>query len=179
MNDDQKALQSNVVKEYINVMVDGLKHSFPLLYEQELRQAITWSILKRYHNGPATLNNNYSHQRFDGTVLDIINYIERLEPIITSSGVLFKKHKEADNPLSRMIMGFIRKRKEYKKEMFKYPKGSEQFARYNLAQLLEKLNANATYGVLGAPTSMIYNLYVAEAVTRQTYRQDNTNIRSV
>lgn len=167
MNDNQKVLQSNVVKEYIDVMVDGLKHSFPLLYEQELRQAITWSILKRYHNGPATLNNNYSHQRFDGTVLDIINYIEKLEPIITSSGVLFKKHKEADNPLSRMIMGFIRKRKEYKKEMFKYPKGSEQFARYNLAQLLEKLNANATYGVLGAPTSMIYNLYVAEAVTRQ------------
>ena len=160
-------MQSKVVQEYINVMVDGLKNSFPKLYEQELRNAIEWSIFKRQYNGPASIDNNYTHQRLDGTVLDIIRYIESLEPIVTSSGVLFKKHKEADNPLSRMIMGFISKRKQYKKEMFKYPKGSEQFAKYNLSQLLEKLNANATYGVLGAPTSLIYNLYVAEAVTRQ------------
>ena len=160
-------MQSKVVQEYIDIMVEGLRHSFPKLYEQELREAIKWSIFKRQHNGPASLDNNYTHQKLDGTVLDILRYIERLEPIITSSGVLFKKHKEADNPLSRMIMGFISKRKQYKKEMFKYPKGSEQFARYNLAQLLEKLNANATYGVLGAPTALIYNLYVAEAVTRQ------------
>lgn len=160
-------MQSKVVQEYTDIMVEGLRHSFPKLYEQELREAIKWSIFKRQHNGPASLDNNYTHQKLDGTVLDILRYIERLEPIITSSGVLFKKHKEADNPLSRMIMGFISKRKQYKKEMFKYPKGSEQFARYNLAQLLEKLNANATYGVLGAPTALIYNLYVAEAVTRQ------------
>lgn len=164
---DNNIMQSKVVQEYINVMVDGLKNSFPKLYEQELRNAIEWSIFKRQYNGPASIDNNYTHQRLDGTVLDIIRYIESLEPIVTSSGVLFKKHKEADNPLSRMIMGFISKRKQYKKEMFKYPKGSEQFAKYNLSQLLEKLNANATYGVLGAPTSLIYNLYVAEAVTRQ------------
>lgn len=167
MIDNQKIMSSKVVQEYIDVMVDGLKHSFPKLYEEELRAAIEWSVLKRQYNGPASIDNNYTHKRLDGTVLDIIQYIEKLEPIITSSGVLFKKHKEVDNPLSRMIMGFIRKRKEYKAEMFKYPKGSEQFARYNLAQLLEKLNANATYGVLGAPTALIYNLYVAEAVTRQ------------
>ena len=167
MIDLDNIMQSKVVQEYIDIMVEGLRHSFPKLYEQELREAIKWSIFKRQHNGPASLDNNYTHQKLDGTVLDILRYIERLEPIITSSGVLFKKHKEADNPLSRMIMGFISKRKQYKKEMFKYPKGSEQFARYNLAQLLEKLNANATYGVLGAPTALIYNLYVAEAVTRQ------------
>ena len=167
MIDNQKIMSSKVVQEYIDVMVDGLKHSFPKLYEEELRAAIEWSVLKRQYNGPASIDNNYTHKRLDGTVLDIIQYIEKLEPIITSSGVLFKRHKEVDNPLSRMIMGFIRKRKEYKAEMFKYPKGSEQFARYNLAQLLEKLNANATYGVLGAPTALIYNLYVAEAVTRQ------------
>lgn len=156
-----------VINEYVETMVSGLRHSFPNLHERELRDAITWSINKRLYNGNASLNNNYTHKKLNGTVLDILKYIEKLEPIVTSSGVLFKKHKEAVNPMSKMIMGFLDKRASYKKEMFKYPKGSEQFARYNLAQLLEKLNANATYGVLGAPTALIYNIYVAEAVTRQ------------
>jgi DNA polymerase elongation subunit (family B) len=137
------------IQEYEQVMVDGLRHSFPLLNECELREAIQHSITKRISNGKATIKNNYTRQSKDGTVLEVLKYIENLEPIISSSGVLFKKHKEADNPLSRMIMGFINQRAAYKKEMFKYPKGSESFERYNLLQLLEKLNANSTYGVLG------------------------------
>lgn len=165
--EDKRLENTKIVKEYINTMVDGLKHSFPLLHEFELREAIEWSIMTRYKNGPASIDNNYTHQRLNGTVLDILNYIQKLEPIVTSSGVLFKKHKEAVNPMSKMIMGFLDKRAAYKKEMFKYPKGSELYEKYNLAQLLEKLNANATYGVLGAPTALIYNIYVAEAVTRQ------------
>lgn len=162
-----KAMNLKVVQEYEQVMVDGLRHSFPLLNECELREAIRYSITNRLENKPAYIDNNYTKQRIDGTVLDVLNYIQKLEPIMTSSGVLFKKHKEAENPLSRMIMGFIKQRKVYKKMMFKYPKGSELFNRYNLFQLLEKLNANATYGVLGAPTSMYYNIYIAEAITRQ------------
>ena len=167
MDNNEKVKQAKVIKEYTRMMVDGLKHSFPSLSEDELRDAINWSVMKRYHNGPASINNNYTKKRIDGTVLDVLNYIDKLEPIVTSSGVLFKKHKEADNPLSRMITGFLKQRSKYKSMMFKYPKGSAEFEKYNLFQLLEKLNANATYGVLGAPTSLLYNLYVAEAITRQ------------
>ena len=144
-----KAMNLKAIQEYEQTMVDGLKHSFPLLNECELREAIQYSITNRLDNKPAYLENNYEKTKINGTVLDILNYIQKLEPIITSSGVLYKKHKEADNPLARMIMGFIEQRSIYKKEMFRHPKASEMFERYNLFQLLEKLNANATYGVLG------------------------------
>lgn len=163
MND----MNIKAIQEYEQVMVDGFKHTFPLLNENELREAIRYSINNRIQTRPVILVNNYTKSKLNGTVLDIIKYIEDRQPIITSSGVLFKKHKEADNPLSRMIMSFINQRGIYKKEMFKYPKGSELFEKYNLLQLLEKLNANATYGVLGAPTSMYYNIYIAESITRQ------------
>ena len=149
MNQDfLKAMNLKAIQEYEQVMVDGLRHSFPLLNECELREAIQYSITNRLENKPAYLENNYTKQKISGTVLDILNYIQSLEPIVTSSGVLFKKHKEADNPLSRMIMGFLKQRGIYKAEMFKFPKSSEMFERFNLFQLLEKLNGNATYGRL-------------------------------
>jgi len=135
-----------VINEYKQVMINGLRHSFPALNISELDEAIDYTVRNTLKNGKASIDNNYTKQRVDGTVLDVLKYIESKEPIITSSGVLFKKHAECDNPLSRMIMQFLDKRAEYKKTMFKYPKGSEMFARYNLLQLLEKINANAVYG---------------------------------
>lgn len=155
------------VMNYRDIMFNGLKNSFPGLTKDEMYEAIDWSIDNRITNAKAVLDNNYTKQRVDATVLDVLQYIQKLEPIVTSSGVLFKKHKEADNPLVRMVINFLDQRAKFKKEMFKYPKGSELFERYNLFQLLKKRDANAAYGCLGNETSMFYNIYVAEAVTRQ------------
>ena len=152
MNQEQtRLLATKVVQEYKIVLMDALQHSFPLLSKEELNDAINYSILKRYNNPKASLDNNYTKKRFDGTLLDVLDYINSCEPIITSSGVLFKKHKKANNPLSKMIMGFLEKRAKDKAEMFKYPKGSEMFQKYNLFQLLDKLDANAVYGLILAP----------------------------
>ena len=164
---DNNIAKLKAVKGYIDNMVEGLKHSYPYLTENDLREALAWIVDNNLNNKPATLDNNYTKKRMEGTILDIMAYIEKMQPIITSSGVLFRKHKEADNPLSKMIMGFLDKRSQYKKEMFKYPKGSYMYEKYNLLQLLEKINANGTYGVLGNANSLFYNIYVAEAITRQ------------
>ena len=154
---EQKILATRVPLEYKSVLVEALQHSFPGLSVQELDEAINYSILKRLKIPKASIDNNYTKKRFDGTLLDILDYIDSCEPIVTSSGVLFKKHKNAKNPMSEMIMGFIKERGRLKKEMFKYPKGSEEFAKYNLFQLLEKLNANSVYG-------KIYALYLRDMV---------------
>ena len=137
----QRLLSTKVVKDYKQTMIENIQSSFPGLNVSELDDAITWAIINRHQNHPAKLDNNYTKQVVNGTVVDILKYIESLEPVITSSGVLYKKHKEADNPLSKMIQGFLKQRKIYKKEMFKHPKGSAMFEKYNLLQLLEKLNA--------------------------------------
>lgn len=141
MDELEKLKSLSVVREYAQIMRDGLRHSFPSLSEDELEEAIDWSISQRFKNAPASIDNNYTMQRIDGTIIDVMHYLEKMQPIMTSSGVLFRKHKEADNPLSRTIMGFIKNRKVYKKKMFEAPKGSPDFAKYNLLQLLEKLNA--------------------------------------
>lgn len=164
---DAKLTALNIVKQYKSVMLEGLASQFPYLNLNELNEAIEWAVLNNYCDHDGSINNNYSNQTINGTMIDILHYIQRLEPIITSSGVLYKKHKEADNPLSRMIMGFLKQRSEYKTEMKHHDKGTPEYEKYNLLQLLEKLNANATYGALGLCTCFYYNIYVAESVTRQ------------
>ena len=108
--ENQRLLATQVVLEYKTVLIEALQHSFPGLTPQELDEAINYSILKRAKNTKASIDNNYTKKRFDGTLLDILDYINSCEPIVTSSGVLFKKHKNAKNPMAKMIMGFIKER---------------------------------------------------------------------
>ena len=165
MNVDPKSL--NVSNEYVEIMMRNLKHTFPLLSDAELMEAIRYSIDKRYRSSTVIMHNNYENIKRSVSTPEVLHFLETEKPVMTSSGMLYKNAAIAENPLSDMIMGYIKSRKIFKKEMFKYPKGSEMFEKYNLMQLLKKRDANATYGALGSPTCMYYNIYTAESITRQ------------
>ena len=135
-----------IIRRYKEVMMSAIKHSFPLLSQVELSDAIDYSIIKRCKNGEAVIKNNYTNKIINSNVLEVLDYIMSCEPIVTSAGVFFKKHKDTDNPLARMIRSFVELRSQHKAEMFKYPKGHEMFNKYNLLQLLDKLDGNAKPG---------------------------------
>ena len=127
---------SIVVDNYKKVAAEMLHLNFPLLSEQEIYAAIDYSISNHFKDTSVKIDNNYKNISIDMTLRELTNYILDKEPIITSYGVLFNRHGTVPNPIYRMLDGFISGRKKMKKEMFKYPKGSEDFEKYNLLQLL-------------------------------------------
>ena len=120
---------------YKTEMKEALRLSFPRLFEADIDAAVDYSIAKRFSDTPVRLENNYTHNEQSTTLYNVLNYIIEREPIVTVSGVLFKKHGTCPNPYVDLIQEFLTKRAEYKGMMLKYPKGSEMYEKYNLLQL--------------------------------------------
>ena len=78
------------------------------------------------------------------TLLKLSDYIMSREPIVTPYGTMFKHHGTVPNPLMDTVQSFLDLRSVYKKKMFTYPKGSEDFEKYNLLQQLSKIDSNGT-----------------------------------
>lgn len=121
--------------------------------ELDLENILNYSIEKRLYNAPASISNSYKRtmdpetkkykdEIHNFTLLQVSDYIRKRKPIVTAHGTMFKHHGEVPNPLAVTIQSFLDLRGEHKKVMFKYPKGSEMFEKYNLLQVLDKIDAN-------------------------------------
>ena len=154
-----------ILTAYKDVAKRMIPLSIPTLEEDELERALNYSINKRMNNPDITLNNNYKHSQALTTVKEFSDYLLDKKPIITPYGVIFSRHGTVPNPLYEMIDKFVSIRGDYKKQMYKYTPGSEEFSKYNLLQQVAKVDVNAIYGAIGAPSSIFYNIYCAGGVT--------------
>lgn len=127
---------SPTLVEYKKTMKDCIRLYYPNIADKDLDLAIDYSIEKRYKSEPCTLNNSYTNKTANTDLLYMADYIARRQPIVTPYGTMFMHHEDAPNPLADTIESFLVLRGIHKKEMFKYPKNSELWERYNLLQTL-------------------------------------------
>lgn len=157
--------ENKFIRAYKSIM-KRLLHSYDNnLSTRDIEAAIEYSIEKRYNNFDAVIKNNYTGKNVSITGTEILDYISSREPIVTSYGVLFKRHDNSQNPMLDIIRNFANLRKIHKKEMFKYPKYSEMFEYYNLLQSLDKIDMNGIYGLMGLAVSFLFDLNVAPSIT--------------
>ena len=155
------------IQKYKETMLYVMERVCPKLSRMEILDAIDYSINKRYKAGTARLHNNYTKTEVNMDFIKLANDLLNKKAIMTTEGVLFGKHGSVKNPFYNLIQYLADKRDEAKKEMKKYPKGSEQFNAWNLKQLNYKVSANALYGCAGQYSSIFYNLYLCTAITGQ------------
>lgn len=131
---------------YRDSMSRTIKAIYPEMDMQDIIRGVEYSISKRFKNFNLSIQNNYTNRTIEMTMLEMMDYIARRKPIITSYGTMFKRHEDVPNPMARVIQNFLDLRKKHKKEMFKYPKNSEMFEHFNLLQALDKIDVNGIYG---------------------------------
>ena len=163
----EQILQLEIINKYKEVAIRMIRNAYPQVSASEIEYAVDYSIINHMKNGKAYIDNNYKHRKVDTTLLELSEYILKREPIITPFGVMFKKHAEGPNPIAKLLETFMNNRGMHKDEMFKYPKGSEEFEKYNLLQLLDKIDCNALYGAMGQFSCIYYNLNISSSVTTQ------------
>ena len=130
------------LNDYQKQAVEVLHMIYPQLTETELAYAVSDSIDRRLKNPPISIDNSYKKIEVQTTLLELIDYIQERGIIMTNQGVMFSRHGKDLNPIAKMLDGFLAGRKQMKKKMFSYPKGTSEFAKYNLLQLLMKIDAN-------------------------------------
>lgn len=127
---------SPTIIKYKDDMQNAIHLFMPDIPSNDVNELLNYSIQKRFNNTDITVDNSYTNKSYNTTLLSIADYIRQREPIVTSFGTMFKKHADSVNPMAIVVQSFLDKRAEHKKQMFKYPKGSEMYEKYNLLQSL-------------------------------------------
>lgn len=150
--------ESPTLVKYKETMRQCIRLYYPEAPDTDINAAIDYSINKRLQNANAKISNSYKRYKVTKTdqfgnqyqeyveptqnisLLKLSDYILAREPIVTAFGTMFKHHGTVPNPLMEVVQSFLDNRTKHKKQMFQFPKGSEQFEKYNLLQSLTKMS---------------------------------------
>lgn len=139
--------ESPTLSKYKQILIQCMKLYYPSANIEDIEAAADYSIQKRFRDSDKVrVVNSYKRYRDENdkykdleqaiSLKKLSDYILSKEPILTANGVMFKHHTTVPNPMDEVIQSFLSLRSQHKKQMFQYPKGSEDFEKYNLLQSL-------------------------------------------
>lgn len=159
--------KSPTLSTYKDRMLEVLSLCYPTYPLDFIASVIDEHIQNKFEDAKVFIKNSYTKKDVESTLLGVSDFIDKKKPTVTALGTMFKQHDQERNLMFETMQSFLDLRSIHKKEMFKYPKGTKEFAKFNLLQLLDKIDANGSYGALGQYSCLIYNVYVASSITSQ------------
>lgn len=156
---------STFINMYIDESVRGLLRLDPSLDKIEIRKFVEKECEKEFQNPDVILDNNYTNETKNGTLLSVVDWTFNHKPILAGNGTMFRNKNQAVNPKARMLQDILIDRKTIKAEMFTKIPGSPQYKTLDISQGNKKRNANSYYGGTGAKSSKFYSKYNGPATT--------------
>ena len=159
--DTSKMLKdSKFIKKYKKDVIKVLKESMPDVDTEIIKDEVNKMMEENFMNPEVTLDNNYTGESRDTTLLSVLEWALERKPILCGNATFYKNQYEAMNPIAKMLEGFLTQRKAYKKKMFKVEDtSSSKYKDLDRLQLNEKINANSYYGGSGAQSSAFYSTW--------------------
>ena len=157
------------LKEYRKKMTKIMQQINPDWDSDFIKEEINKLIEERCVSPDVTLDNNYTHEKRESTLIAVLDWVIDKEPIICGNATFYKNQHQAVNPIASMLESFLSNRKMYKKKMFKI--GEEfgiddpRYKDFDLKQGNEKILSNSYYGASGAPSAAFYSEYSGPATT--------------
>lgn len=149
---------SKYLNKYIKSMTDVMLQINPSWDKDKVKSVILDMIKDQACNPQVTLDNNYTGESRDTTLLSVFDWVLDRKPIICGNGTFYKNQYEAINPIAKMLEDFLSQRKAYKKKMFQVEDStSPRYKDLDRQQINEKVNSNSYYGASGAPSSAFYS----------------------
>ena len=162
-------MDSKYLKKYKERMCQAMMQANPTWKKKDVEKIIERTIEERLENPTVTLDNNYTHEQKDSTLLSVLDWSLDRKPLIAGNGTFYKNQYEALNPTREMLDEWADNRKFFKKKMFQageiYGTNSREYNDNDRKQLNEKINMNSYYGGSGAKTSAFYSKWSGPATT--------------
>lgn len=162
-------MDSKYLKKYKDRMCQAMMQTNPTWKKKDVEKIIERTIEERLENPTVTLDNNYTHEQKDSTLLSVLDWSLDRKPLIAGNGTFYKNQYEALNPTREMLDEWAENRKFFKKKMFQagemYGTNSREYNDNDRKQLNEKINMNSYYGGSGAKTSAFYSKWSGPATT--------------
>lgn len=155
----------NVVKNYVDSICAIYNSIHPNVNPDQVRKLTEDFVGRQLKDIPCQMKNNIKHEVVDTSICSVFEWIDERNPIITGNGTFFQQHEEMLAPTVVMLEALQKERKQVKKKMYQYQKGSIEYVNLNTSQGSIKVIMNADYGGSGTPHSPFYSVYIPPATT--------------
>ena len=111
-------LNSKFLKKYKKEMSDAILSMNPDFDKDKVGDIVEEMMKENMCNPRVTLDNNYTGETRDTTLLSVFDWVLERKPIICGNATFYKNQHESINPIAKMLENFLTDRKKYKKLMF-------------------------------------------------------------